>query len=123
MRYYYFFNEHYEMLFYSMVSFVISGLILMFCFLITGRRYYTEKMIGYECGFDPFSDARSPFNVKFYIISMLFLLFDVEIAFFFPWSLSVKETLFSGIYVLYSFVIVLTIGFFYEWKKGALDWE
>jgi NADH:ubiquinone oxidoreductase subunit 3 (subunit A) len=80
-------------------------------------------MIGYECGFDPFSDARSPFNVKFYIVSILFLLFDVEVAFFFPWAASLRESLFTGLYVMYFFVFVLSAAFFYEWNRGALDWD
>lgn len=122
-KYYYFFTEYYEFFFYGIVTLLISFLILFVCHLITIKNPYTEKMLGYECGFDPFSDARAPFNVKFYIISMIFIIFDVEVAFFFPWSICLKDILFFGFFSMYIFIFILGIGFFYEWKKGSLDWD
>lgn len=100
-----------------------------FCLIFLGISYivsyhnpYMEKRTGYECGFDPFSDARDPFNIKFYLISILFIIFDVEILFFFPWIFSLHLISFFGFYMMYLFVVLLIIGFLYEWRKGCLDW-
>ena len=123
MNYFYFFSEYYEFFFFFFLSLTISILILFICNLITVKNLYSEKTLGYECGFDPFDDARMPFHVKFYLISILFLIFDVEVAFFFPWAISLRETLFGGFFAMYAFICILTLGFFYEWKKGVLDWD
>ena len=82
-----------------------------------------EKNSPYECGFEPFGDARSKFDVRFYLVSILFIIFDLEIAFLFPWAVSLGQT---GVYAFWSMMVflgVLTVGFIYEWRKGALDWE
>ena len=82
-----------------------------------------EKLSAYECGFEPFNDSRMEFDVRFYLVAILFIIFDLEIAFLFPWAISLGE---NGLYVFYSmmlFLFILTVGFIYEWKKGALDWE
>jgi NADH-quinone oxidoreductase subunit A len=77
----------------------------------------------YECGFEAFEDARMKFDVRYYLVAILFILFDLETAFLFPWAVSLKEIGFMGFLIGVEFVIVLTIGFVYMWKKGALDWE
>lgn len=82
-----------------------------------------EKISSYECGFDAFSDAREQFDIKFYLIAILFIIFDVEVLFFFPWIFSVKELFFSGYYIMLFFMFILLVGFFYEWRKGCMDWE
>jgi NADH-quinone oxidoreductase subunit A len=82
-----------------------------------------EKVSSYECGFDAFSDAREPFDVKFYLIAILFIIFDVEVIFFFPWVLCIRDLFFYGFYVMFIFIGVLMIGYGYEWKKGCMDWD
>lgn len=105
-------------------------IIFAFCFLFLGICYAlsvispsVDKTIGYECGFDPFSDARDPFSIKFYLVSILFILFDIEIIFFFPWALALPVLNFSGFYGMYLFFFILFIGYIYEWKNRCLEWE
>lgn len=100
-------------------SLVLLGL----CYLFSISSWYFEKITSYECGFDPFSDTREPFEIKFYIIAILFIIFDVEIIFFFPWVICQKEISFVGYYTMYIFFILLVLGFIYEFKKGSLDWS
>ena len=83
----------------------------------------SEKLSAYECGFEAFDDARSKFDVKFYLVSILFIIFDLEIAFLFPWAISLGNIGLLGFSSMMIFLFILTIGFIYEWKKGALDWE
>jgi NADH-quinone oxidoreductase subunit A len=98
--------------------------------IMVGLPFITAKIIGdkeklssYECGFEAFSDARIPFDVKFYLISILFIIFDLEIAFLFPWAIVLKEIGVFGFWSMIVFLSVLTVGFIYEWKKGALEWK
>lgn len=92
--------------------------------LILGRRNpYKAKNAPYECGFEPFSDARAPFDVRFYLVGILFIIFDIEVAFLFPWAVVLKEIGWAGFASVMAFLGVLTVGFVYEWKKGALEWE
>ena len=83
----------------------------------------SEKLSAYECGFEAFDDARSKFDVKFYLVSILFIIFDLEIAFLFPWAITLGNIGILGFVSMMIFLFILTIGFIYEWKKGALDWE
>ena len=82
-----------------------------------------EKSSAYECGFEAFSDSRHKFDVRFYLVAILFIIFDLEVAFLFPWAVSIGKIGFFGFWSMLIFLAVLTIGFIYEWKKGALDWE
>ena len=82
-----------------------------------------EKLSAYECGFPAFDDARMKFDVRFYLVSILFIIFDLEVAFLFPWAISLKSIGVYGFWSMVVFLGVLTIGFIYEWKKGALEWE
>ncbi|MSR14514.1 MAG: NADH-quinone oxidoreductase subunit A [Gammaproteobacteria bacterium] len=82
-----------------------------------------EKNAPYECGFDAFEDARMKFDVRYYLVAILFILFDLEIAFFFPWAVVLDEIGLQGFYAMMIFLSVLVVGFIYEWKKGALEWE
>ena len=82
-----------------------------------------EKLSAYECGFPPFDDARGRFDVRFYLVAILFIIFDLEVAFLFPWAVSLGNIGFFGFYSMMFFLMILTVGFIYEWKKGALDWE
>lgn len=87
------------------------------------RRPDPDKLSPYECGFDAFDDARHKFDVRFYLVSILFIIFDLEIAFLFPWAITLSDIGMFGFLSMVSFLAILTIGFIYEWKKGALDWE
>ena len=87
------------------------------------RRPDKEKLSAYECGFDAFDDARHKFDVRFYLVAILFIIFDLEIAFLFPWAISLGESGVLAFWSMMSFLGVLTVGFIYEWKKGALEWE
>ena len=82
-----------------------------------------EKNSAYECGFDPFDDARMHFDVRFYLVSILFIIFDLEVAFLFPWAVTLNQTGLFGFFSMMVFLGVLTIGFIYEWRKGALEWD
>ena len=83
----------------------------------------SEKLSAYECGFEAFDDTRSNFDVKFYLVSILFIIFDLEIAFLFPWAVSLSNIGALGFYSMMFFLFILTVGFIYEWRNGALDWE
>ena len=83
----------------------------------------SEKLAPYECGFEAFEDARMKFDVRYYLVAILFILFDLEIAFLFPWAVALKEIGPAGFWAMMLFLAILVVGFAYEWKKGALDWE
>ncbi|NBX65735.1 MAG: NADH-quinone oxidoreductase subunit A [Proteobacteria bacterium] len=87
------------------------------------QRPDANKLAPYECGFDAFEDARHKFDVRFYLVSILFIIFDLEIAFLFPWAITLSDIGLFGFWSMVVFLGILTIGFIYEWKKGALDWE
>ena len=82
-----------------------------------------EKLSAYECGFEPFEDARVKFDVRFYLVAILFIIFDLEVAFLFPWAISLSLIGLTGYFSMMLFLLILTVGFIYEWKKGALEWE
>ena len=82
-----------------------------------------EKLSTYECGFEPFSDSRKQFDVRFYLVAILFIIFDLEVAFLFPWAVAFKDVGLFGFWSMILFLGVLTIGFIYEWRKGALEWD
>ncbi|MCC5969839.1 MAG: NADH-quinone oxidoreductase subunit A [Pararhodobacter sp.] len=100
------------------------GLVLMLSALIIAvRNPDPEKVSAYECGFNAFDDARMKFDVRFYLVAILFIIFDLEIAFLFPWAVAFGEMSMTGFWSMMIFLLVLTVGFAYEWKKGALEWE
>lgn len=100
------------------------GLVLMLAAMILAvRRPDPEKISAYECGFNAFDDARMKFDVRFYLVSILFIIFDLEVAFLFPWAVSFQDIGTFGFLSMMVFLGVLTVGFAYEWKKGALEWE
>ena len=100
------------------------GVIAIAMGVMLGPRHpYKAKLSPYECGFDAFEDARMPFDVRFYLVAILFIIFDLEIAFFFPWAVSLDKVGVFGLVSMGIFLFVLTIGFIYEWKKGALEWD
>ncbi len=91
--------------------------------LLGNDRPYPQKLSPYECGFEAFEDARMKFDVRYYLVAILFILFDLEIAFMFPWAIVLQEIGWFGFWGMVVFLGILVIGFIYEWKKGALDWE
>ena len=100
------------------------GLLIVFAALVlAARNPDPEKVSAYECGFNAFDDARMKFDVRFYLVAILFIIFDLEIAFLFPWAVALKDISMLGFWSMMVFLAVLTIGFAYEWKKGALEWE
>ena len=106
--------------------FVALGLSIGFVilnFLFSPKNPDPEKLSAYECGFEAFSDSRMEFDVRFYLVAILFIIFDLEIAFLFPWAISLGNLGSLGFWSMMIFLFVLTIGFIYEWKKGALDWD
>jgi NADH-quinone oxidoreductase subunit A len=98
-------------------------MILMASFVVARQRPDTEKLSPYECGFEPFEDTRGRFDVRFYLVAILFIIFDLEVAFLFPWAVSLGNIGMFGFWSMMFFLAILTIGFVYEWKKGALEWE
>lgn len=119
--------EYLPILLFLLVAFVLScvfvGLPILVSHLTGTSKPYENKLAEYESGFPAFSDARSRFDVRFYLVSILFIIFDLEIAFFFPWAVTLDLTGWFGWVSGMIFLLVLTVGFVYEWKKGALDWE
>ena len=105
------------------LSIVISVALLMVPFVIAPSNPDPEKLSAYECGFEAFSDSRMRFDVKFYLVAILFIIFDLEVAFLFPWAVSLGDVGLFGFWSMMVFLGVLTIGFIYEWKKGALEWD
>lgn len=101
----------------------ISILFILICLLLSNSNWYFEKNTSYECGFDPFSDTREPFEAKFYLIAILFILFDVELLIFIPWILAIKQVLLFGYYIAYISFILLSVSFLYELKKNTLDFS
>src|SRR5579863_6492716 len=91
--------------------------------LAAHQKPYAEKLSAYECGFEAFDDARRRFDVRFYLVSILFIIFDLEVAFLFPWAVSLSSIGLFGFLSMLAFLGVLTVGFIYEWNKGALEWE
>ena len=105
------------------IALAIGLALLVAPFLIAYRQPDAEKLSAYECGFAAFDDARMKFDVRFYLVAILFIIFDLEVAFLFPWAVAFKALGWFGFWSMMVFLGVLTIGFAYEWKKGALEWD
>ena len=101
----------------------LAMVMVLASFIVAQQKPDAEKNSAYECGFPPFEDARSKFDVRFYLVSILFIIFDLEIAFLFPWAITLGQIGVYGFWSMVTFLGVLTVGFIYEWRKGALDWE
>ena len=105
------------------VALLIGGALMVAPFLVAVRNPDPEKVSAYECGFNAFDDARMKFDVRFYLVSILFIIFDLEVAFLFPWAVAFGDIGAFGFWSMVAFLGVLTVGFIYEWKKGALEWD
>jgi NADH-quinone oxidoreductase subunit A len=116
-----FFLEYNSVLMYLLISLIVAFILVIISYLFAKQEGGTEKLSTYECGFEPFEDARNTFDIKFYIIAILFIIFDIEVAFLFPWSVTFNYIGSLGFWVIMDFIVELVIGYVYIWKKGALD--
>ena len=115
--------EYLALFIYLIISTVLACVIFGLSYALAGQPADTEKVSAYECGFNPFGDSRGTFDVRFYLVAILFIIFDLEVAFLFPWALTLGEITLFGFWTMVLFLLILTVGFIYEWKKGALEWE
>lgn len=118
-----FLSEYFPILVFIGIALVMAGAMVAASWFAGKHRPDKEKLTAYECGFDAFDDARHKFDIRFYLVAILFIIFDLEIAFLFPWAVSLGHIGLFGFWSMVVFLGILTIGFIYEWKKGALDWE
>ena len=116
-------NYYFDILIIILLSVLLSVILFIASFLLGERQPDKEKISAYECGFSPFEDARQKFDVRFYLVAILFIVFDLEVTYLFPWSVSLIDISFFGVLSMYWFLFILTVGFLYEWWNGALDWE
>ncbi|WP_099823818.1 NADH-quinone oxidoreductase subunit A [Oceaniglobus indicus] len=116
-------REYLPILIFLGLAIAIGLILILAAVVVAVRNPDPEKVSAYECGFNAFDDARMKFDVRFYLVSILFIIFDLEIAFLFPWAVSLQNVTDVGFWSMMVFLFVLTVGFAYEWKKGALEWQ
>jgi NADH-quinone oxidoreductase subunit A len=116
-------ENYFPILLFILVGLVLGGVLLGVGKLVSPDRPDPEKLSPYECGFEAFEDARMKFDVRYYLVAILFILFDLEIAFLFPWAVALPDIGMFGFVAMMIFLLILVVGFVYEWKKGALEWE
>lgn len=116
-------SEYLPILIFVVLAIGLALALVVLPFVVAPRKPDKEKLAPYECGFEEFENARMPFDVKFYLISILFIVFDLEIAFLFPWAVALESIGVFGYLSMMFFLLVLAIGFIYEWRKGALEWK
>lgn len=116
-------QEYFPILVFLGLALVIASLMGGASWLLAKQKPDSEKLSAYECGFEAFGDARMRFDVRFYLVSILFIIFDLEVAFLFPWAVALKHIGVVGFWSMILFLGLLTVGFIYEWRKGALEWE
>ena len=118
-----FLKDYLAIAIFLFISLGLSIFFLIINFTFSPKKPDPEKLSTYECGFEPFDHSRMEFDVRFYLVAILFIIFDLEIAFLFPWAISLGNIGLLGFTSMMIFLFILTVGFIYEWKKGALDWE
>jgi len=116
-------SEYLPIVIFLGLAAVIAIALMIVPFVLAPSHPDPEKLSAYECGFDAFDDSRMRFDVKFYLVAILFIIFDLEVAFLFPWAVSLGEVGLFGFWSMMVFLGILTVGFIYEWKKGALEWD
>jgi NADH-quinone oxidoreductase subunit A len=116
-------EQYLPILLFIAVGLILGAVLLTVGSLVAPNRPDPAKLSPYECGFEAFEDARMKFDVRYYLVAILFILFDLEIAFLFPWAVVLPEIGFGGFVAMMVFLAILIVGFVYEWKKGALEWE
>ena len=120
---YNFLTDYLSIIIFLFIALLISIGFILINFISSPSNPDPEKLSAYECGFDAFDDSRMEFDVRFYLVAILFIIFDLEIAFLFPWAITLGKIGVFGFWSMMIFLAILTIGFIYEWKKGALEWE
>ena len=120
---YNFLTDYLSIIIFIIIALFLSLGFILINFLASPSNPDPEKLSAYECGFDPFDDARSTFDVRFYLVAILFIIFDLEVSFLFPWCVVISNLPLFAFWSMFVFLFILTIGFVYEWKKGALEWE
>jgi len=118
-----FLKDYLSIILFLIIALGLSVAFIVINFVLSPKKPDPEKLSAYECGFEPFNDSRMEFDVRFYLVAILFIIFDLEIAFLFPWAVSLGNIGLLGFCSMMIFLFILTVGFIYEWKKGALDWE
>ena len=118
-----FLKDYLSILIFTFVALGLSIGFVVLNFLFSPKNPDPEKLSAYECGFEAFSDSRMEFDVRFYLVAILFIIFDLEIAFLFPWAIVIHQVGTIGLISMAIFLIILVVGFIYEWKKGALEWD
>ena len=118
-----FLKDYLPIILFLIIALGLSTSFIVINFILAPQKPDPEKLSAYECGFEPFEDSRMEFDVRFYLVAILFIIFDLEIAFLFPWAISLGNIGLLGFCSMMIFLFILTIGFIYELKKGALDWE
>ncbi len=118
-----FLQDYLSIILFLVIALGLSVLFIVLNFILSPKKPDPEKLSAYECGFEPFDDSRIEFDVRFYLVAILFIIFDLEIAFLFPWAITLGNIGLLGFCSMMVFLFILTVGFIYEWKKGALDWE
>ena len=118
-----FLKDYFPIMLFLFLALGLSIGFIVLNFVFSPKNPDPEKLSAYECGFEPFNDSRMEFDVRFYLVAILFIIFDLEIAFLFPWAISLGSIGLYGYISMLVFLFILTVGFIYEWKKGALDWE
>ena len=118
-----FLNNYLTIIIFLAIALILSLGFLVLNFAFSPKNPDPEKLSAYECGFEPFNDSRMEFDIRFYLVAILFIIFDLEIAFLFPWAITLGNIGLFGFFSMMLFLFILTIGFIYEWKKGALEWE
>ena len=118
-----FLQDYLSIILFLIIALGLSVAFIVINFILSPKKPDPEKLSAYECGFEPFNDSRMEFDVRFYLVAILFIIFDLEIAFLFPWAISLGNIGLLGFCSMVIFLFILTVGFIYEWKKGALDWE
>lgn len=119
----FFLQEYYFIFLQLIISIGLACIILGASYFFSVQKPDTEKLSAYECGFDPYEDSRNRFDVRFYLIAILFIIFDLEAMFLFPWAISLSDISFVGFWSMIDFLLELIVGFVYIWKIGALEWE
>ena len=118
-----FLKDYLPIMLFLIIALGLSGAFVIVNFILSPKNPDPEKLSAYECGFEAFDDSRMEFDVRFYLVAILFIIFDLEIAFLFPWAISLGGIGPTGFWSMMFFLGILTIGFIYEWKKGALEWQ
>ncbi len=116
-------ENYLPVLIFIVIGAVVGGAMIAMGFVLSPNRPDSEKNSPYECGFEAFEDSRMKFDVRYYLVAILFIIFDLEIAFLFPWAVVLDQIGLAGFWAMMIFLAVLVVGFIYEWKKGALEWE